>query len=125
MRAQSSSINEELGQIKYIFSDKTGTLTSNIMEFLKFSTLTDSFTLNSESLMNEMTAASQLNHSGCHAVFQHLALCHSVIVDPRTKEYHSSSPDELALVIGAKDHGYEFVNKDISRVISIKTAEGV
>jgi P-type E1-E2 ATPase len=33
---QSSNLNEELGQIEFIFSDKTGTLTCNIMEFKKF-----------------------------------------------------------------------------------------
>lgn len=32
---QSSNLNEELGQISYVFSDKTGTLTCNQMIFKK------------------------------------------------------------------------------------------
>ena len=36
-QVQSSNLNEELGQIEYIFSDKTGTLTCNIMEYKKLS----------------------------------------------------------------------------------------
>jgi len=40
---QTSRLMEELGQINYIFSDKTGTLTCNIMEFKKLCLLGESY----------------------------------------------------------------------------------
>ena len=36
-KVQTSTLNEELGQVKYIFSDKTGTLTKNYMNFKRVS----------------------------------------------------------------------------------------
>lgn len=36
-QCRSLNINEDLGQIRYVFSDKTGTLTENKMEFQRAS----------------------------------------------------------------------------------------
>ena len=43
VRVQSSTLNDELGQINYIFTDKTGTLTKNNMQFKAFTVGEQSF----------------------------------------------------------------------------------
>ena len=42
-KVQTSNLNEQLGQVDYVFSDKTGTLTCNLMEFKKMSIGTFSY----------------------------------------------------------------------------------
>lgn len=42
----------------------------------------------------------------------HLALCHTVIIDPKSGKFNSSSPDELALVQGAANMGFSFESRD-------------
>jgi len=55
-KVQSSNLNEELGQVSFIFSDKTGTLTKNVMTFRKFSCAGHSF----ESVTSNQTKSSMI-----------------------------------------------------------------
>ncbi|KAG0052855.1 hypothetical protein BGZ83_002063 [Gryganskiella cystojenkinii] len=57
--ARTTVINEELGQVSYLFSDKTGTLTENIMIFRKFCVAGHSFNhdLDPESIQNPQKMA--------------------------------------------------------------------
>ena len=51
-----------------------------------------------------------------------MALCHTIVIDTRKKEYSAASPDELALVNAAKQFGVEFkdIDADDNFIISIK-----
>jgi phospholipid-translocating P-type ATPase (flippase) len=51
-QCNSCSLNEELGQIKYIFSDKTGTLTANKLEFTACAIGNELFGMSEEELLN-------------------------------------------------------------------------
>lgn len=122
---KNADLNEELGQIEYLFTDKTGTLTENVMEFKKCairgkvygdSSSIDPCQVNTHekckfadpTLLYDLTGP---RSEEITEFFEILGLCHTVIRDysAETLKYQSASPDEEALVIAAHCFGVTLV----------------
>ncbi|TFK02123.1 A disintegrin and metalloproteinase with thrombospondin motifs 10 [Platysternon megacephalum] len=134
-KARSTSLNDQLGQIEYIFSDKTGTLTQNIMTFKKC--CINGIIYGSANGENKPSKTSvswnpyvdktaefhdpalletvlQNDDPVTREFLRLLALCHTVMVEEKDTGqlvYQAASPDEEALVTAARNLGYVFLSR--------------
>ncbi|XP_033949462.1 phospholipid-transporting ATPase IA isoform X1 [Pseudochaenichthys georgianus] len=142
-QARTSNLNEELGQVKYIFTDKTGTLTCNVMQFKKCTVAgvayghfpeaedgsfaeddchstnsSDEEGFNDPSLLENL----QSNHPTAAVILEFMtmmAICHTAVPEriDGNITYQAASPDEGALVRAAQTLGFVFSGRTPDSVI--------
>ncbi|XP_016951977.1 phospholipid-transporting ATPase IF [Drosophila biarmipes] len=150
-RVNASNLNEELGQVNILFSDKTGTLTKNIMKFVNCYVADVNYQLQSTHLLCEATGEQfelEKLDDEARVFFEALSVCHTVEVLQETGDkpqeslesvtekshlmgrkivdhYQATSPDEKAILEGCASLGlvYEGQENDVLRICRYPSAE--
>ncbi|XP_040573750.1 phospholipid-transporting ATPase IH [Lepeophtheirus salmonis] len=105
-----SDVNEDLGLVTHLFTDKTGTLTTNVMTFRKY---VDE---------NCRVGLSLKEEEGIWSPFlMILTMCHSAQID--SDNFVASSPDEKALLEACRKGGYNYLGETNDGIISIQTKD--
>jgi phospholipid-translocating P-type ATPase (flippase) len=111
--AHNSNQIGQLGLVRTVLSDKTGTLTENIMEMLKFATEHDRY--DADDFIKRIEHLRELELPFLLA----LALCNNIIVHEKrdgTIDYNADSPDESAFVTFASKCGVKLIGRDLTTI---------
>lgn len=135
-QVHTSQVIDSLGKVTHVFSDKTGTLTQNVMEYKCCSVGGDIYGL--EGLEHTILEAPHVHMDATElskalkgldtgkreiltSFFMCHALCHTVEPAPAASSsetpYSASSPDELALVCAARALGLEFLQLNENQML--------
>ena len=98
-----SKLCQELGVVDHVFSDKTGTLTENVMEFKECAVL-------GKQGLFEVVSECVDTDTRLFPLMRLLA-CTNTVLPTDDEDYQAESPDEAALVSAAASNGFALISR--------------